>query len=113
MYQSARGRRKGLVALVTAVVTSVALGLSANAAGAAGNPPALEGVFAGKAVKQVSGANVKRHLDALQAIATANGGTRATGTPGYDASRDYVATKLRQAGYRVTLQPTNFVISWS
>jgi hypothetical protein len=27
-----------------------------------------------------------KHLQALQAIADANGGTRASGTPGYDAS---------------------------
>ena len=33
---------------------------------------------------------VREHQAALQAIADANGGTRAAGTPGYDASVDYV-----------------------
>lgn len=40
-------------------------------------------------------------------------GTRAAGTPGYDASRDYVADKLRRAGYKVTLDPINFVQGWT
>src|SRR5690606_19553193 len=51
---------------------------------------------------------VVRHLEEFQRIADANGGTRASGTPGYDASRDYVAGKLRQAGYKVTIQPFEF-----
>jgi Zn-dependent M28 family amino/carboxypeptidase len=42
-----------------------------------------------------------RHLEAFQDIASANGGTRASGTPGYDRSADYVAEKLKVAGYVV------------
>ncbi|MFD0478893.1 hypothetical protein ACFQ0B_69970 [Nonomuraea thailandensis] len=61
-----------------------------------------------KLVKAVSGKNVKKHLWALQAIANAHGGTRVSGTPGFDASRDYVAHKLRRAGYDVTIQPFAF-----
>jgi hypothetical protein len=45
------------------------------------------------------------HLKAFQAIANRNNGTRALGTPGYDASLRYVAQQLRWAGYNVTLQP--------
>ncbi len=41
------------------------------------------------------------HLQELQRIADANGGTRASGTPGYDRSVDYVAGLLTQAGFRV------------
>ena len=48
------------------------------------------------------------HEAALQRIAIANGGNRAATTPGYDASVDYVAGKLRAAGYRVTLDPFDF-----
>ena len=33
---------------------------------------------------------VREHQQALQEIADANGGTRASGTPGYDASVEYV-----------------------
>jgi hypothetical protein len=43
--------------------------------------------------------NVRKHQQALQAIADANGGTRAAGTPGYDRSVDYVVNRLRDAGY--------------
>lgn len=45
---------------------------------------------------------VNRHLIALQRIADQNDGTRATGTPGYEASVGYVAGKLRDAGFDVT-----------
>ncbi|MCB1292763.1 MAG: M28 family peptidase, partial [Mycobacterium sp.] len=41
------------------------------------------------------------HLAALQDIADAHGGTRAVGTPGYDASVDYVVGVLRDAGFEV------------
>lgn len=55
--------------------------------------------------QDVSLAGVDEHLAALQAIADANGGTRAVGTPGYDASVDYVADRLQEAGYDVRLDP--------
>ena len=47
----------------------------------------------------VDRADVERHLDALQAIADANGGIRAAGTSGYDASVEYVAAELSVLGY--------------
>ena len=52
----------------------------------------------------VTVAGVMQHEQALQAIANANGGTRASGTPGYAASVDYVAGLLTGAGYDVTIQ---------
>jgi aminopeptidase Y len=51
---------------------------------------------------------VREHQAALQAIADANNGTRASGTPGYDASANYVAGKLASAGWQVTRQPFDF-----
>jgi len=45
-----------------------------------------------------------KHLQNLQSIADANDDTRASGTPGYAASRDYVVDKLRAAGYSPTVQ---------
>jgi hypothetical protein len=53
---------------------------------------------------------VLEHMQAFQRIADANDdpyypGTRAAGTEGYQASVDYVAGLLKQAGYRVTLDP--------
>jgi len=49
-----------------------------------------------------------RHVQALQDIATANGGNRAAGTAGYDRSVDYVAERLRTAGYAVRLEEFTF-----
>lgn len=51
---------------------------------------------------------VMRHLEQFQALAEANGGTRASGTPGYDASAAYVVGLLEDAGYQVTEQPFQF-----
>ena len=44
-------------------------------------------------------ANVKAHLTQLQSIATANGGNRAHGRPGYLASVTYVKNLLDAAGF--------------
>ena len=44
------------------------------------------------------------HQWALQKIANANEGNRASGTSGYDASADYVAKRMRKAGYKVSTQ---------
>jgi Zn-dependent M28 family amino/carboxypeptidase len=52
---------------------------------------------------------VRAHQAALQGIADANGDTRAAGTPGYDASADYVAARLAQAGYVVTRQQVTYM----
>jgi len=52
--------------------------------------------------------SVREHQAALQAIADENNGTRVSGSAGYDRSVDYVAGKLRDAGYIVTVQPFDF-----
>lgn len=51
---------------------------------------------------------VRAHQAALQAIADANGGTRVSGSPGYDKSAEYAAQVFRDAGYLVTVQPFQF-----
>jgi Zn-dependent M28 family amino/carboxypeptidase len=51
---------------------------------------------------------VREHQAALQSIADANDGTRASGTSGYDASADYVAGVLESAGYQVSRQEFTF-----
>jgi hypothetical protein len=52
---------------------------------------------------------IREHLAALEEIANANEfegvPTRATGTPGHVASVDYVAEKMKAAGFSVTQQP--------
>ncbi len=50
----------------------------------------------------ITRAELNEHLAALQRIADRNRGTRAAGTPGYDQSADYVAARLKDAGWRVT-----------
>ncbi|WP_336212315.1 M20/M25/M40 family metallo-hydrolase [Nonomuraea sp. LPB2021202275-12-8] len=104
----ARFRKSAIRALTLVTALSLPFALA---------PPANAGIVDEAAakllVKKVTGTNVNKHLQAFQAIATANGGNRAAGTSGYDASRDYVANKLRKAGYKVTLQPINFVESWT
>jgi hypothetical protein len=56
----------------------------------------------------ITRAELTEHLAALQRIADENGGNRAAGTPGYDASADYVAARLRDAGWRVRLERVTF-----
>jgi Zn-dependent M28 family amino/carboxypeptidase len=48
------------------------------------------------------------HERSLQRIANNNGGTRASGTPGYAASAAYVTSTLKAAGYKVTEQEFTF-----
>lgn len=50
------------------------------------------------------------HLEALQAIADMHGGIRASGTPGYDASVDYVAGLMQEAGLSVERQSFEFTL---
>ena len=51
---------------------------------------------------------VRAHQAAFQSIADANGGTRHSGSSGYDQSVDYVASTLEAAGYDVTVQPFQY-----
>jgi hypothetical protein len=51
---------------------------------------------------------IMAHERALQSIANANGGTRASGTPGFDASAAYVSQRLKKAGYKVKQQTFDF-----
>jgi hypothetical protein len=61
-----------------------------------------------KLLQCVTVEGVREHQAAFQEIADANGGTRASGTPGYDESAFYVAERLLSADYAVTLQPFLF-----
>ncbi len=51
---------------------------------------------------------ITQHLAALQQIADDNDGIRAAGTPGYDASADYVAQVMTDLGFKVERQPFDF-----
>jgi Zn-dependent M28 family amino/carboxypeptidase len=56
----------------------------------------------------ITRAELNDHIQALQRIADRSDGNRSAGTPGYDASADYVAARLRGAGWQVTRQPVPF-----
>ena len=51
--------------------------------------------------KQVTVESMVTHMTKLQEIADANDGNRAVGTPGYEASVDYVVETLRSKGFDV------------
>ncbi|ACZ91583.1 M28 family metallopeptidase [Streptosporangium roseum] len=91
---------KSLLTAITAASAMVLPVISAAPAAAAPDPKAFS--------QSVKAPAIKRHVEKLQQIADANGGTRAAGTPGHEASVTYVAGKLRGAGYKVTLQEFEF-----
>ncbi len=70
---------------------------------------AIDEVNTKKLRKNVTVNGILQHERAFQSIANMNGGTRASGTAGYDASAAYVTRRLRQAGYRVRQQEFEFV----
>ena len=70
--------------------------------------PAKDANASAKLRKAVTVNGIMEHERALQAIADRNDGTRASGTDGYQESVDYVAQRLRRAGYKVTVQPFDF-----
>ncbi|MFI6759578.1 M28 family peptidase [Micromonospora sp. NPDC050417] len=93
-------RAVGIPALVVAAAfasTSAAPYASATPAGV-GDPV---GVLA---APDIPLANVKAHLTQLQSIATANGGNRAHGRPGYLASVNYVRAQLDAVGFTTSVQ---------
>jgi aminopeptidase S len=91
------------VALGAGVALAGALGPMPAAAAAAPAAPSAPGA-AVLAAPDISLTAVKNHLTQLQSIATANGGNRAHGRPGYQASVTYIQNQLTAAGYTVTVQ---------
>ena len=88
---------------VLAVAAALISGVWSPAASAAPNNNNAK-----KLLEAVTAAGVMQHEQALQQIADANGGTRASGTPGYEASVDYVVGQLTAAGYSPQLQEFEF-----
>jgi Zn-dependent M28 family amino/carboxypeptidase len=72
---------------------------SANSQQGTSNRAAAE--FATALQSKVTTDAMMAHLSKLQDIANANNGTRAVGTPGYEASVDYVVNTLRNSGFDV------------
>ena len=100
-------RRLGALA-GTAALLAVGLPAAANAGPASASCDTRVNNTVAKLLECVTLAGVREHQAALQAIADANGGIRAAGTPGYAASVTYVVDRLTAAGYAVTLDEFPF-----
>jgi Zn-dependent M28 family amino/carboxypeptidase len=101
-------RRLGTLAAAGLLALGGTLLSAAPASAAAPGCAALDASTAATLVDCVSVDGVKAHLAALQAIADANAGTRASGTPGFAASVDYVQDQATKAGLTVTTQDFQF-----
>ncbi len=87
---------KRVLAAAPAVVTALMLA-SCSA------PPEPDPVPTAWALaEKVTADAIYAHLEELSAIATANRGSRSVGTPGYDATVDYIAGALRDKGFEVS-----------
>ncbi|MCW2550916.1 MAG: putative aminopeptidase [Mycobacterium sp.] len=84
------------VALITACLVLVAACSSAQSP-----PPAPAADSARELAGKVTADGMYAHLQKLADIAAANGNSRADGTPGFEASVDYVAGVLRDKGFDV------------
>jgi len=84
----------GLVVIAVAVPSTAAL--------------AIDDVNTKKIEKAVTVNGILQHERVLQRIANNNGGTRVSGSPGFDASAAYVTQKLTAAGYEVSSQEFEF-----
>jgi Zn-dependent M28 family amino/carboxypeptidase len=58
--------------------------------------------------KAVTLSGIREHQAAFQAHGNANGGTRVAGSPGYEASANYVVSRMQAAGYLVSSQYFEF-----
>ncbi|REZ96581.1 amidohydrolase, partial [Mycobacterium tuberculosis] len=87
------------VAVVVAFLTTGCIRWSTQSRPVVNGPAAAE--FAVALRNRVSTDAMMAHLSKLQDIANANDGTRAVGTPGYQASVDYVVNTLRNSGFDV------------
>jgi Zn-dependent M28 family amino/carboxypeptidase len=89
----------------TSIAIAVALILATGGCASSGTVKSLKPVsapdFAASLRGRVTTDAMMAHLTKLQDIAKANNNTRAVGTPGYDASVDYVVGKLRDKGFDV------------
>ncbi|MUM15376.1 M28 family peptidase [Mycobacterium sp. CBMA271] len=94
----ARGLARGCSLLVIAAVASCCAHPGATGPSI---PPPPNVNLAPDLARAVTVDAMMGHLKQLQQAADANGGNRAEGTPGYDASADYVIKALKDRGFEV------------
>ena len=96
------------LAIVAAVVVTSGLAIAAPAV--ADQNELQEARNSSSLTKAVTVNGILQHERQFQTIADRNEGTRASGLPGHTESADYVAKKLRAAGYTVTRQKFTFAV---
>jgi Zn-dependent M28 family amino/carboxypeptidase len=93
-------------------LAAIAVAMSASAVvptvSLAQKPDKASEKAADRLTRAVTVSGIMRHERALANIAERNGGTRVSGSPGFDKSRDYVVGQLQNAGWTVTVQPFEF-----
>src|SRR6476620_10303343 len=107
------GRRHSWLALCVAVAGGLLAAPSASAITSA-QCDARANDTPSKLIDCIQTADLWNHMKAFQKIANQNPGpdghpSRNSGEPGYKASVDYVAARMRAAGYHVTIQPYKFL----
>ena len=98
-----RPDRRAIRAVALGAGAALALALVPGGTAAAAPAPAAcdnrTNVTVQALLECVTAAGALEHLEAFQAIADDNGGTRAAGTQGYEESVDYVVDTLEAAGW--------------
>lgn len=100
-----------LASIIGLALVSVVVGFLAISGAPSSESPPTNGSQAGPSQglsaqlqEAVAPEGILEHERRFAAIAEENNGNRAAGTSGYDASAEYVADTLREAGYEVSLQ---------
>jgi Zn-dependent M28 family amino/carboxypeptidase len=104
-------RRAKAVGVATATIAALALVPTGAAFAAPGGAQSCENRnnnTVQKLLECVDADGAMEHLEAFQQIADDNGGSRAAGLPGYEASVDYVVETLEAAGWNVTIDEFDF-----
>ena len=116
MPQSLKSRLARSWLLPLCVAAGLVVPANASAAPTPAECDARVNDTSSKLVECIQTDDLWNHMQAFQAIADANPGldghpSRNSGEPGYRASVDYVAQKMEDAGYDVTIQPYKFTYS--
>ena len=103
MLLSKTFRASWSIGLAVALLAAVPPGRIARAENIVG-----DGALAAHLLDAAASEGAFRHLRALQDIASVSDGNRAAGTLGYDRSAEYVAERLKEAGYLVHFEEFEF-----
>ncbi|MEO3972914.1 M28 family metallopeptidase [Streptomyces sp. CAU 1734] len=103
-----------MASLAAAALATPLLLASASPSAATRHDPGAQAAkdaakLAKKLVSRSSAKDAFKHLEEFQEIADEEGGNRAAGTPGYDASAEYVYKQLKKYGYKPQYQAFTFL----